>query len=591
MLARLLLLAALVTPIACVAPSVSDAEPVEPIGTTSDALKVCASGAVVRGVDVSAWQGTISWSKVKADGRVFAFARVSDGTKYPDSKFAANWPAMKSVGLVRGSYQFFRPSQDPTAQAKLLLARIGTLGPNDLPPVIDVESSDGMSASTVISRVKTWLAVVEKGTGRKPIIYTASGFWSSLGSPSFAGYPLWVANWGVSCPNLPGGWKDWKFWQYSDSGSVSGISGGVDVNQFNGSLAELKDYAGGPDADGDGVPDATDNCDTVKNTDQKDTDKDGKGDACDTDDDNDGVLDTKDNCDLIKNVDQKDTDKDGKGDACDADDDNDGILDTKDNCPLVANKNQADTDKDGKGDLCDDDIDGDGVLNVVDNCKLVKNADQKDTNGDGVGDACATDDDKDGVPDAVDNCPKLPNEDQADTDKDGLGDACDPDDDNDGVLDTTDNCDLTANPDQKDSDGNGKGDACDVDKDGDGIIDDEDNCPSVKNPDQKDFDEDGAGDVCDDDIDNDGVANATDNCPDVPNGDQADSDKNGKGDACDDAPGADPSGDDARGGAKGDSDEMSGSCSVRGTPRKTIGATGALVAVLAAGLALRRRRR
>ncbi len=578
-------LLAVLLPIACVAPTAE--QPVEPIGTTADALKVCADGGVVRGVDVSRWQGAISWPKVKADGRVFAFIRVSDGTKYPDSYFASNWSGAKAAGIVRGAYQFFRPGQDPTAQAKLLLSRMGTLGPTDLPPVIDVEASDGMSDATVIARVKTWLAVVEKATGRKPIIYTAAGFWGTLGNPDFSGYPLWVANWGVSCPSLPGGFKDWKFWQYSDSGSVSGISGGVDVNQFNGSLTELKAFGGGPDKDSDGIPDSTDNCDAVKNADQKDADKDGRGDACDTDDDNDGVLDTKDNCDTAKNADQKDTDKDGQGDACDPDDDNDGIVDTKDNCDLVANKNQADTDKDGKGDACDDDLDNDGILNEKDNCKLVKNGDQKDTDGDGIGDACDQDDDKDGVPDATDNCKTVANADQADTDKDGKGDACDDDDDNDGVLDATDNCDLTANPDQRDSNGNGRGDACDFDRDGDGVIDEEDNCPANANADQADFDEDGLGDVCDDDLDADEVPNATDNCPSVPNGDQADTDKNGRGDACEDTEGP-PSGSDAQqANGKLDGEEMSGGCSTS----RGAGGGAALAIVLVAGLALRRRRR
>ena len=130
-----------------------------------------------------------------------------------------------------------------------------------------------------------------------------------------------------------------------------------------------------------------------------DTDKDGIGDACDPDIDGDGVPNAKDDCDTVKNVDQLDTDKDGKGDACDTDDDGDGVLDAKDNCPLVANKTQSDLDKDGKGDACDDDDDGDGVPDATDVCPLVADPDQKDTDKDKKGDACDDDDDGDGVPD------------------------------------------------------------------------------------------------------------------------------------------------------------------------------------------------
>jgi hypothetical protein len=75
---------------------------------------------------------------------------------------------------------------------------------------------------------------------------------------------------------------------------------------------------GGPrDRDDDGVPDADDNCPTVVNPEQHDTNGAGRGDACDEDDDNDGVLDADDNCPTVTNPGQEDTDSDGRGDACD----------------------------------------------------------------------------------------------------------------------------------------------------------------------------------------------------------------------------------------------------------------------------------
>jgi len=97
---------------------------------------------------------------------------------------------------------------------------------------------------------------------------------------------------------------------------------------------------GEADGDGDGVGDASDNCPTVRNTDQADTDSDDTGDACDGDDaDVDGFSDYRDNCPLMPN-DQRDADTDGVGDACD-------------NCATVANSSQLDADLDGHGDACD----------------------------------------------------------------------------------------------------------------------------------------------------------------------------------------------------------------------------------------------
>jgi hypothetical protein len=112
-----------------------------------------------------------------------------------------------------------------------------------------------------------------------------------------------------------------------------------------------------------------------------------------TDGDGDGVTEPPDNCPTVFNPNQQDSDGDGTGDACDAtpngpDTDGDGVGDQIDNCPSVVNPLQENTDGDLLGDACDSDIDGDGVLNPTDNCSMVPNANQLDTDGDGFGDAC-----------------------------------------------------------------------------------------------------------------------------------------------------------------------------------------------------------
>jgi len=221
---------------------------------------------------------------------------------------------------------------------------------------------------------------------------------------------------------------------------------------------------GDGDCDGDGIPDATDNC-FLPNPDQADADGDGVGDVCD-------------NCLNTPNVDQTDSNRNGVGDACE-DTDGDGIVDLTDNCPTVPNPAQTDTDGDGHGDACDVcpghddrvDTDGDGLADGCDNCPTVYNPGQADANANGIGDAC-DDRDGDGVVDAVDNCPDVPNSAQEDADQDRVGDACDPctDRDRDGFGDPgfplntcpVDNCPAIANPDQVDADHDGRGDACQV---------------------------------------------------------------------------------------------------------------------------------
>jgi len=164
------------------------------VGAQRAMLRVCADGPTVRGIDVSHWQGTIDWDAVAADGIDFAIIRTSDGS-FLDREFFRNWAEAKRVGIKRGVYQFFRAGNDPIVDAQLLLDRMGPLEPGDIPPVLDAETMDGQSASTVQANMRAWLEHVAAATGATPIIYSGSGFWNgSLGSPDFTEYPLWVAN-------------------------------------------------------------------------------------------------------------------------------------------------------------------------------------------------------------------------------------------------------------------------------------------------------------------------------------------------------------------------------------------------------------
>ena len=279
----------------------------------------------------------------------------------------------------------------------------------------------------------------------------------------------------------------------------------------------------------------------------------------DSDFDDDGVENEQDNCPFVKNSEQKDYDKDLIGDECDLDKqtknpwendyDKDGIGDSNDNCPYDYNPKQQDSNADKRGDICADD-DRDGIIGKRDNCILIKNKDQADVNNNGVGDACEFDKDGDGIFDSIDNCINKENNSQSDADKDGIGDVCD-------------NCKLY-NPRQIDKDGNNVGDVCTEkneyaiknDKDGDEILNARDNCPEISNPEQADQDDDKVGDICDncpnlknidqldknknnigdlcEDIDSDGLLGYQDNCPEHNNRQQKDQDNDGIGDACED---------------------------------------------------------
>jgi lysozyme len=226
-----------------------------PVDETESGLSVCAKGPVVKGVDVSHYDGTIDWAAAHGAGIAFAFMKATESTGFADPQFAANWKNAGANGVIRGAYHFFRASADATAQADYFVQQAGVPAAGDLPLTIDLETLDGVAAATVASDALTFLARVEAKSGRKPIVYTSSSFLTSIGSPAgFGAYTLWVANWQVSCPKLPSPpWSDWTFWQDSATATVNGIPAtAVDGDQFNGTLADLQAFAGGGSGGGGG---------------------------------------------------------------------------------------------------------------------------------------------------------------------------------------------------------------------------------------------------------------------------------------------------------------------------------------------------
>lgn len=213
--------------------------------TTQQAATTCGAGPTVPGIDVSSWQGNIDWNAVAGAGYKFAITRFSDGY-YHDTKFAQNWQGIKSVGMIRGVYQYFEPNEDPVTQANQLLDAIGALGPGDLPVMLDVETpSNNPSPAVYRQRIHQWVDRITQATGRAPMIYTGHYYWPQyVGTSEFSDLPLVHAQYtSAACPNIPDAWSSWVMWQYSSTGSVPGIAGNVDMDRFNGTLEQLQALA------------------------------------------------------------------------------------------------------------------------------------------------------------------------------------------------------------------------------------------------------------------------------------------------------------------------------------------------------------
>src|SRR5262245_4978533 len=207
----------------------------------------CPDGATIEGIDVSEYQGSVNWQSVKASGRVFGIARINVGD-HLDPYFQANWSGMRDAGLIRGAYQYYKPSYDATAQANLVVSTLGKLGPDDLPAMLDIEILDGVAPATVVGKLLTWLDIVEAGTGKRPLVYTGAYFWDdNIASTALADYPLVIPWYGTNCPGVANAWasRGWKFHQYSESGTVPGVSSNpTDLDVYNGSEADLRAWLG-----------------------------------------------------------------------------------------------------------------------------------------------------------------------------------------------------------------------------------------------------------------------------------------------------------------------------------------------------------
>jgi len=200
-------------------------------------------GYEIQGIDISHYQGNIDWSELQS-ARIkdcpirFIFIKGTEGSDRLDDNFAYNFEQAREHGFVRGVYHFWSNKTTPQNQAQFFLRNV-KLEEGDLPPVLDVESKPAeMSREEFHRNLLTWLDIVEKHYGVKPIIYTYRKFkMKHMNDPVFDEYPYWLAHYYVDSVSYEG---KWKFWQYTDCGRVDGIKGFVDFDVYNGSYYDLR---------------------------------------------------------------------------------------------------------------------------------------------------------------------------------------------------------------------------------------------------------------------------------------------------------------------------------------------------------------
>ena len=211
------------------------------------------------GVDVYEGQGSINWSSVHSAGISFAFTKATQGNYYEDPDMAANMNNGKAAGIVMGVYDLADPATcSPSTEANYFWNYAKNYVAADgktLLPVLDFEpqtlgETTFTGASSWADWVNQWCNDVKNLAAAQslnvtPIIYISAG-WTSTYLTSGNGWTgAWIADYNGENPQTGSPWDGgsyyqpwgsgiWDFWQYSSSGSVSGISGAVDSDVFNG---------------------------------------------------------------------------------------------------------------------------------------------------------------------------------------------------------------------------------------------------------------------------------------------------------------------------------------------------------------------
>lgn len=205
---------------------------------------------VVKGIDVSYFQGDIDWAAVARAGTTFAWIKATEGGDRFDPKFDGNFAAAAAAGINRGAYHFYyfcRPVED---QIAWFVDHVPA-DPSALPPALDMEWNPQSPTCTrrppredVLAAMRTWLEAVERHYGKRPVIYTTVDFYRDRLQGAFPDYHIWVRS-VAGHPSIRYGERKWHFWQHTATGSVPGVRGNVDENVFYGTPGQWKDFVAG----------------------------------------------------------------------------------------------------------------------------------------------------------------------------------------------------------------------------------------------------------------------------------------------------------------------------------------------------------
>ncbi len=213
--------------------------------------------ARAQGIDVSSFQGTVNWTAAYNNSTIrFAFAKATEGQYYQDAYYHNNMSNGKIAGLLMGAYHFAEPAQNSGgSQADYFYAFANAnfnIGGQTIGPVLDLEVFNGhVGAVNYTDWSNQWGSEVttkmhNHGQTCAWLLYTSSCSACNVNSNE-NGKP-WIADYNGQDSETGTPWSvcgscswngTWRFWQWTATGSVSGVSGNCDRDVYNGFLSDL----------------------------------------------------------------------------------------------------------------------------------------------------------------------------------------------------------------------------------------------------------------------------------------------------------------------------------------------------------------
>ncbi|MGM9695159.1 MAG: GH25 family lysozyme [Alloprevotella sp.] len=177
----------------------------------------------------------------------FVYIKTTEGTSIKSNYYLSDLEAARKRGIAAGAYHFFSIKTGGREQAQWFL-RHAALSRTVLPPVLDVEPTPKQIAAMggrdkLFREMLAWIDVVEKTSGKKPILYLNQRFINEQlphAPQRLRDCEVWVARYSEFKPYVR-----LLHWQLTPNGQVRGIHGSVDINVFNGTRSQFEDYVKG----------------------------------------------------------------------------------------------------------------------------------------------------------------------------------------------------------------------------------------------------------------------------------------------------------------------------------------------------------